>query len=143
MDATGRNKRLHVDMTVHLVLSATEAVPIEVRFGYDSADPFAVRLDFRGGLETVAPWLFSRDLLWAGLDAPCGEGDVRVWPPCRCHGSTTMRLALRGRGGAAAVYVPAAALREWLTETFAAVPAGAETPRLCWDDVLAELLRRR
>ncbi|MFJ9865763.1 SsgA family sporulation/cell division regulator [Streptomyces sp. NPDC101165] len=142
MHSTGRTERLHTDLTIHLVLSATEAVPIEVRFSYDSADPLAVRLDFRGGPGTTAPWLFSRDLLNAGLHGPSGEGDVRVWPPCRCHGPTTVRIVLRGRGGAAALYVPATAFRGWLTETFEVVPAGAEGSHMHWDDVVAELLRR-
>ncbi|MGW4566970.1 SsgA family sporulation/cell division regulator [Streptomyces sp. NPDC004561] len=141
MHGTGRTKRLHTDMTIHLVLSATEAVPIEVRFSYDSTDPLAVRLDFGGGPETVAPWLFSRDLLYEGLRTPSGEGNVRVWPPCRCHGPTTVRIVLRGGGGAAALYVPATAFQDWLTDTFTAVPAGTEASHLCWDDVVAELLR--
>ncbi|MEU1460937.1 SsgA family sporulation/cell division regulator [Streptomyces sp. NPDC005727] len=134
-------KRLHTDLDIHLVLSEAEALRLEVRFSYDPADPLAVRMDFREGPENAAPWLFSRDLLDAGLRVPSGEGSVRVWPPCRCHGSTTLRIVLRGAGGAAVLYVPADPFEGWLAETFEAVPAGTESSRLRWDDILAELLR--
>src|SRR3712207_9221311 len=55
---------------------------------YDAADPFAVRIAFGdvgdengvvdaedGGIA----WLLSRELLQAGLGAPAGDGDVRLW----------------------------------------------------------------
>ncbi|MFF2200620.1 SsgA family sporulation/cell division regulator [Streptomyces sp. NPDC058145] len=142
MHSTDRTRRLHTDLDIDLVISEGEAVRVEVRFSYDPADPFAVRMDFRDGPETIAPWLFSRDLLDAGLRAPSGEGFVRVWPPCRCHGSTTLRILLRGAGGAAVLYIPADPFEDWLTETFEAVPAGTESSHLPWNDILAELLRR-
>ncbi|MER6032778.1 MULTISPECIES: SsgA family sporulation/cell division regulator [unclassified Streptomyces] len=136
-----RTRRLHTDLDIGLVLSDAEALRLEVRFSYESADPFAVRMDFRDGPDTVAPWLFSRDLLDAGLRVPSGEGSVRVWPPCRCHGSTTLRILLRGPGGAAVLYIPADPFEGWLAQTFEAVPAGSESSHLVWDDILAKLLR--
>ncbi|MGW5330380.1 SsgA family sporulation/cell division regulator [Streptomyces sp. NPDC004014] len=142
MDPTDRTRRLHTDLSIELVISDVEALRLEVRFSYDSADPFAVRLDFSGNPEGAAPWLFSRDLLYAGLGVPSGQGSVRVWPPCSCHGSTTVRVLLRGMGGAAVLYIPAGPFGDWLTETFRAVPAGTESSHLDWDAVLAELLRR-
>ncbi|MEU6772271.1 SsgA family sporulation/cell division regulator [Streptomyces sp. NPDC046759] len=134
-------RRLHLDETVHLVVSATEALPVEVRFTYDPADPLAVRMDFTGCPDEVAPWVFSRDLLCAGLRAPVGSGNVRVWPSRRRDGAPTVRILLRGREGTAVLCVPAAAFGEWLTETFSVVPAGTEGDRLRWDDVVEELLR--
>ncbi|MGW5656881.1 SsgA family sporulation/cell division regulator [Streptomyces humi] len=142
MHSTDRTKRLHTDLTIDLVVSDGEALRLQVRFSYDSADPFAVRLDWPGGPEAAAPWLFSRDLLRTGLGDPVGEGCVRVWPPCPCHGPTTMRVLLRGMGEAAVLYVPAGPFEDWLTETFRAVPAGTEGSYLDWEAVLAELLRR-
>ncbi|MEU5312523.1 SsgA family sporulation/cell division regulator [Streptomyces sp. NPDC021562] len=142
MHSTGRSRRLHTDLTIELVISDAEAVRLDVRFSYDTADPFAVRLDLPGGPGAAAPWLFSRDLLYTGLGAPVGEGSVRVWPPCPCHGPTTVRVLLRGMGTAAVLYIPAGPFEDWLAETFRAVPAGTEGAYLDWDAVVAELLRR-
>src|SRR3954463_4064915 len=56
---------------------------------YDAADPFAVRIAFgdvgdENGVVDLEDggiaWLLSRELLQAGLAAPAGDGDVRLWP---------------------------------------------------------------
>ncbi|MFI6039475.1 SsgA family sporulation/cell division regulator [Streptomyces sp. NPDC051315] len=133
---------LRLDLTVLVVVSPTEAIPVETCFRYDPTDPLAVRMDFPGPPDGVPPWVFSRDLLYTGLRAPSGDGDVRVWPPCRCHGTKTARILLRGRNGAAVLYVPAAEFHDWLEATFAVVPAGEEGAHLRWDDILERLLRR-
>ncbi|MEU2421163.1 SsgA family sporulation/cell division regulator [Streptomyces sp. NPDC007851] len=142
MHSTDRTRRLHTDLTIALVISDMEALRLQVRFSYDSADPLAVRLDLPGGPEAAAPWLFSRDLLYTGLRVPAGEGSVRIWPPCPCHGPTTVRVLLRGTGAAAVLYIPVGPFGDWLTETFRAVPAGTEGSYLDWEAVLAELLRQ-
>ncbi|MEV8568216.1 SsgA family sporulation/cell division regulator [Streptomyces sp. NPDC051322] len=50
---------------------------VRVALRYDpEADPRAVHLIFPGGTE----WVFSRDLLEAGLLTPQRSGDVGVWP---------------------------------------------------------------
>ncbi|MCS0603038.1 SsgA family sporulation/cell division regulator [Streptomyces sp. LP11] len=141
MNPTDRTERPYLDLTVQLVLGAAAAVPVGVRLGYDPADPLAVRLDFHGASEAVPPWFLSRDQLRGGLRTPTGEGNVRVCPPCACHGPGTVRIVLRGREGAAVLYVPAAPLRGWLAGTFAAVPAGTEGTLIHWDEVVTELLR--
>ncbi|MCW2510016.1 MAG: SsgA, partial [Modestobacter sp.] len=80
--------------TFHLVgPQSWTAVPAALI--YDSTDPFAVRVRFGDGgpdedVDTApyddpdedggVEWLLSRDLLRAGLTAPVGEGDVRLWP---------------------------------------------------------------
>jgi hypothetical protein len=50
-----RTGRLHLDQTIHLVVSATQALPVAVRFTYDAADPLAVRMDFTDGADVLAP----------------------------------------------------------------------------------------
>ncbi|MFD5544953.1 SsgA family sporulation/cell division regulator [Streptomyces sp. NPDC127079] len=87
MHSTGRSRRLHTDLTIELVISDAEALGLEVRFSYDTADPFAVRLDLPGGPEAAAPSLFSRELLYTGLGVPVGElcaSCCAAWaqPPC-------------------------------------------------------------
>ncbi|OQR64558.1 hypothetical protein B6E66_08105 [Streptomyces maremycinicus] len=128
-------------LSVRVLLSADEAVQLRVCFVHDPADPLAVRMDVPGSSGRVAPWHFSRDLLYAGLRTPSGEGDVRVWPPCRCHGLDTVRILLRNGVAAAVLLVPADGLRDWLDETFAAVPAGTEFSHLDWEGALGRLLR--
>lgn len=57
------------------------AIPVLLRF--TSAEPLAVRIVFPADLSpegTDNEWVFPRALLEAGLTAPTGTGDVRVWP---------------------------------------------------------------
>ncbi|WP_324277478.1 SsgA family sporulation/cell division regulator [Blastococcus brunescens] len=73
---------------------------------YDAADPFAVRIAFgdvgdENGVVDLddggIAWLLSRELLQAGLDAPAGDGDVRLWP---AHAATdVLFLHLRAPPG--------------------------------------------
>ncbi len=101
------------------------ALPALLR--YSAADPFAVRMvlllppDETPG--AAAPesveWLFSRSLLTDGLVAPAGEGDVQV----RVEGrEVSVELA-----GAATVLLPLDGLVEFLTDSYAVVPTGAES----------------
>lgn len=56
-------------------------IPVALRFAV--AEPLAVRIVFPAGLSpegTDNEWVFPRALLEAGLQAPTGTGDVRVWP---------------------------------------------------------------
>ncbi|MBN0046755.1 SsgA family sporulation/cell division regulator [Streptomyces actuosus] len=129
-------------LNVLLVLSAEEAVSLDVRFAYDADDPLAVQMGFPGAPGHHPPWVFSRDLPAAGLRAPSGDGDVRVRPPCRCHSSDKVRILLHGRRAAAVLYVRAAPLEDWLARTFALVPAGTEGAHLLIEEALARLLGR-
>lgn len=141
---TGSARRpvvLRRTVCIRVLLSEHEALQIGVRLVYDPADPLAVRMDFPGAPDRVEPWTFSRDLLYAGLREPSGDGDVRVWPPCRCHGVGTVRILLRSSFAAAVLFVPADELRDWLDETFASVPAGEESAHLGWEEALERLLR--
>lgn len=100
-----RTGRLHLDQTIHVVVSATEALPVTVRFTYDAADPLAVRMDFTGCADVLAPWVFSRDLLFAGLRGSSGVGHVRVWPDRRRHGAGSVRILLSDTEGTAMLRV--------------------------------------
>ncbi|MFR9795670.1 SsgA family sporulation/cell division regulator [Streptomyces sp. MS06] len=138
-----RAPRTHLTLTVVLFVSGAEALPLRARFAYDTADPLAIRMGFLDAPDEVRPWAFSRDLLYTGLRTRAGEHAVQVWPPCRCHSTTMVRIVLRGGGAAAVLYVPAAELKSWLEETFALVPVGEEGAHLRLDESLEELLRQR
>ena len=142
--------------TLHLVgPQSWTAVPAALV--YDSADPFAVRVRFGdGGHDDDAPgvdaveldgldddggveWLLSRDLLRAGLTAPAGDGDVRLWPAR--GGLDVLFLQLRAPSGEALFEVSAGVVGDFLRETELLVPRGAESELLHVDDELVALLR--
>lgn len=106
---------------------------------YSAADPFAVRLvllldapEGETGPESVE-WVFSRSLLTEGLLAPAGQGDVQV----RVEGrEVSVELA-----GAATVLLPLEGLVEFLADSYAVVPTGAESAVSAdLDDDLVRLL---
>ncbi|MFE4513916.1 SsgA family sporulation/cell division regulator [Kitasatospora sp. NPDC056783] len=128
-EATGTD----IALQAGLVLGEHESVDVPVRLGYRSDDPLAVALEFLGPASDAGVWQFSRDLLWEGLHRPTGLGDVRVWPPCTCHGRASLRIMLRGCDSVVLVDLPARQVRRWLRrESFALVPRGTEATRIDW-----------
>lgn len=108
-------------------------IDLPVRFGYRGTEPFSVVMEFPGSDPAVGTWEFSRDLLWKGLHRPAGTGDVRISPPCRCHGRRRLRITLRGDDGTASIDVPVGPVQGWLRESFALVPRGREAELIDWD----------
>ncbi|WP_234350080.1 SsgA family sporulation/cell division regulator [Streptomyces sp. WM4235] len=99
------------------------AIPVLLRF--TSAEPLAVRIVFPADLSpegTDNEWVFPRALLEAGLTAPTGTGDVRVWP---C-GRVQAIVEFHSPEGVAVVQFDLSALRRFLRRTYA--PAPAATP---------------
>ncbi|MFJ3723967.1 SsgA family sporulation/cell division regulator [Streptomyces sp. NPDC090045] len=99
-------------------------IPVALRFA--PAEPLAVRIVFPADLSpegTDNEWVFPRALLEAGLQAPTGTGDVRVWP---C-GRVQAVVEFHSPEGVAVIQFDIAALRRFLRRTYA--PAGAATRR--------------
>ena len=86
-------------------------------------------------------WIFSRDLLSAGLHGPAGEGDVQVWPGDD-HGLDVLNIALSSPFGQAHFEAPTAAIADFLDRTFRVIPAGSESDFIDVDTELDELLWR-
>ncbi|MER7766752.1 SsgA family sporulation/cell division regulator [Kitasatospora sp. NPDC096140] len=127
-------------LDARLVLGEHRSVDIPVRFEYHADDPLAVALEFLGPAADGGIWQFARDLLCEGLQKPVGLGDVRIWPPCTCHGRTALRIMLRGHDGTVLIDLPARQVRRWLRrETFALVPQGTEGNLIDWDTELRGL----
>lgn len=146
--------------TLHLVGSQSwTAVPAALV--YDSADPFAVRVrfgdeadgdlnvaldaSFEGDLggepgmdDDGVEWLLSRELLRAGLTAPVGDGDVRIWPARAAL--DVLYLQLRAPSGEALFELSAGVVDDFLRETERLVPAGTESDALHVDAELLALL---
>ncbi|ARE76145.1 SsgA family sporulation/cell division regulator [Streptomyces sp. NPDC059558] len=97
-------------------------IPVALRFAV--AEPLAVRIVFPAGLSpegTDNEWVFPLALLEAGLQAPTGTGDVRIWP---C-GRVQAVVEFHSPEGVAVVQFDIAALRRFLRRTYA--PAAAAT----------------
>lgn len=99
-------------------------------------DPWAIALTFQSGSHDVV-WLLSRDLIYEGLTTSAGEGDVRVYPS-GVWGRTVLRLS--SPDGRAEISLDEEDLREFLTATFDAVPAGEELLWVPLDQELTDLL---
>ncbi|WP_327262868.1 SsgA family sporulation/cell division regulator [Streptomyces sp. NBC_01232] len=101
-------------------------IPVALRFA--AAEPLAVRIVFPAGLSpegTDNEWVFPRALLEAGLQAPTGTGDVRVWP---C-GRVQAVVEFHSPEGVAVVQFDIAALRRFLRRTYAPAPSAASITR--------------
>ncbi|MGW1895385.1 SsgA family sporulation/cell division regulator [Streptomyces sp. NPDC002004] len=123
-----------------LVAPAPRMPTIPATLHYDRLDPFAVRMTFPApatleGVEVC--WTFARDLLSAGLEAPAGDGDVRVRP----YGYERTVLEFHAQEGTAVVHVRTGELRRFLEAAAAIVPAGHEHLHLDLDRDLADLMR--
>ncbi|MEV0412700.1 SsgA family sporulation/cell division regulator [Streptomyces sp. NPDC050448] len=93
-------------------------IPVALRFA--PAEPLAVRIVFPAGLSpegTENEWVFPRALLEAGLQAPSGTGDVRVWP---C-GRVQAVVEFHSPEGVAVIQFDIAALRRFLRRANASV----------------------
>ncbi|MDJ0380557.1 SsgA family sporulation/cell division regulator [Streptomyces sp. G-G2] len=93
-------------------------IPVNLRFAPD--EPLAVRIVFPADLSpegTDNEWVFPRALLEAGLQAPTGTGDVRVWP---C-GRVQAVVEFHSPEGVAVIQFDIAALRRFLRRTNAAL----------------------
>jgi hypothetical protein len=108
---------------------------------YTAEDPYAIRMAFHVGTDEPVEWIFSRELLAAGMDAPAGEGDVHVWPGMD-HGLGILNIALSSPFGHAHFEAPMGAIADFLGRTFAVIPAGHESTFINIDTELDELLWR-
>ncbi|MFB7776184.1 SsgA family sporulation/cell division regulator [Streptomyces bauhiniae] len=111
-----------LDVTISLIIDGARTLHLPVRFTYDPHFPFAVTLEIPKADGGLNRWFFARDLLQAGLLRPSGEGDIRIWPPCRCSGRPHVRMRLRDSFASALLDIPARPLWEWLQLTWQAVP---------------------
>ncbi|MFD4661481.1 SsgA family sporulation/cell division regulator [Kitasatospora sp. NPDC058444] len=131
-------------LDAQLALGEGRFIDLQVRFVYRVDEPFAVVMEFPGSDPAVGTWEFSRDLLWKGLRRPTGMGDVRIQPPCRCHGRRRLRITLRGDDGTASIDVPVEPVESWLRErSFGLVPRGRESELIDWDAELSRLAAGR
>jgi hypothetical protein len=128
---------VEAELELALVLPGGLAVPLPTRFCYRADDPYAVHLYFFLEAREPVHWTFARALLTAGMSAPVGSADVRVWPG---HDHTLVYLYLASPDGAAQVEIPAVPLADWLGRIHRLVPPGQEDRHLDLDALLSNLL---
>lgn len=124
-----------------LITSADQERAVTARLSYLPDDPLAVRIAFPPEVSldhAHVTWVFGRELLDAGLSAPAGEGDVRLWP----FGPGRTVIEFHAPEGVAVVEFGTPDLGRFLQETYAAVPVADESRLLALDRGLAALLRR-
>ncbi len=139
----GRPTSVRTQVQLRLVVPGSSSMPVRAGLTYDLADPYAVTVAFHTGSTgeeggSVA-WTFARSLLTEGVSATVGEGDVQVWPSHE-HGSSVVCLSLSSPSGRALFEIPFPELAEFLAQTYAAVPTGAESDYVDVDAELALLL---
>ena len=127
-------------LELQLVAADGAFVPVEADFAYDPVDPFAIRAEFRLS-EDEAPvvWVFARDLISAGLEAPAGQGDVSLWPS-QSRGEPVVCMALTSPGGQALLECRREDLSGFLEQTLSTVAAGDESRHLDVDTPIGRLL---
>jgi Streptomyces sporulation and cell division protein, SsgA len=129
------------ELGLSLVVPEHGAVPLVASLCYSAGDPYAIRMAFHVGTDDPVEWIFSRDLLSAGLAGPTGEGDVRVWPT-EVHGLGVLNIALSSPFGQAHFEAPMISIADFLNRTYGLIPAGCEGDSINIDSELDELLWR-
>jgi hypothetical protein len=129
------------ELGLSLVVPEHGAVPLVASLAYSVGDPYAIRMAFHVGTDDPVEWIFSRDLLSAGLGGPTGEGDVQVWPG-EIHGIAVLNLALSSPFGQAHFEAPMISIADFLNRTYSLIAAGCEGDFINIDGELDELLWR-
>lgn len=126
------------NVTLDLLDTAGDAMPVEAELRYEPDDPYAVTVAFLSGPDEVC-WTFARDVLIDGVDRPTGDGDVHVRPCLDSHGHSVVIVELLSPHGVALVQARTRDLRPFINEMTAAVPAGAELLQVDVDAALAAI----
>ena len=116
-----------------------EATSIEADLVFDPADPYAVTMVFRTGVQEVL-WTFGRELLVEGRYEPTGDGDVHVWPCLSSDGSAVVIIELCSPDGELLVQAGSRSVDRFVTAMLDSVPDGQESAFVNFDDELASLL---
>jgi len=137
---------LHLPRTITTPLSLTVSTgtgeaELDAELRYDPADPFAVSLAIGVDCGEPVVWTFARELLSAGVNSPAGEGDITVEPDVtEGFGSERQLRITLATDCMATMLASTDRVVEFLVETYAVVPTGAELDRVDFDAEIAALL---
>jgi hypothetical protein len=130
---------LQQTVRARLITDDRPELPVRPTLRYDSAEPFAVHIDFPAQVSADGEgvtWMFARALLEEGLGRPAGEGDVRIRPA----GWARTVIEFRSPLGLAEIRFGTATLRRFLLRSYDIVEPGAEDLGPDLDHGLAALL---
>ncbi|WP_416965229.1 SsgA family sporulation/cell division regulator [Streptomyces sp. Agncl-13] len=132
---------VQAEVMMSFLVSEELSFRIPVELGYETCDPYAVRLTFHLPGDAPVTWTFGRELLIDGLGMACGEGDVRIEPvDPETLGEVLIRLQV---GSDQALFrTGAAPLVAFLDRTDRLVPLGQEGALADFDTHLDEALDR-
>lgn len=114
-------------------------IDVPTTLGYRAEDPYAVSMVFHSAAGDVE-WVVSRTLLLQGLAAPCGDGDVKVYPSIDEDAHAVAIIDFHSPDGRLVAQADSHALQAFLARTFEVVPVGVETRHLDMDALVAALL---
>lgn len=117
-----------------------QPAPVVTRWSYSAYDPFAVSLAVRTRHDRWVEWLIGRELVIAALEAPAGEGDVRM-RPLTVQGYHIVEIEIRSHDGRAVLEVDHDLLRTFVGATLEMVAEGAEADRMDLDGEIARITR--
>lgn len=135
-------QRVSFPLTLLLLSSSGNVLPLEAELQYSSTDPLAVVALFDTGEDAPIRWVFARDLLIGGLERRTGDGDVAVYPATGVDGDQAVRIRLRSPDGDALLEAGTDSISQFLAQTWRLVVPGAEGRLLDIDSVLGALLDR-
>jgi hypothetical protein len=115
-----------------------QPAPVVTRWSYSAYDPFAVSLAVRARQDRWVEWLIGRELVIAALDAPTGEGDVRM-QPLSVQGYDIVEIEIRSHDGRAVLEVDQGLLRSFVDATLEMVPVGTEADRMDLDGEIGRI----
>ncbi|WP_406457531.1 SsgA family sporulation/cell division regulator [Streptomyces sp. NBC_01622] len=132
---------VQAEVMMSFLVSEELSFRIPVELGYETCDPYAVRLTFHLPGDAPVTWAFGRELLIDGVGRASGDGDVRIEPvDPETLGEVLIRLQV---GGDQALFrTRAAPLVAFLDRTDLLVPLGQEGALADFDAHLDEALDR-
>ncbi|MBO1334358.1 SsgA family sporulation/cell division regulator [Streptomyces sp. VRA16 Mangrove soil] len=137
---TEHGRHIELLTKLHFLSAPPEMGSIDCKFTYSADDPFAVCIRLMVTADRGVTWVVGRDLLYAGVERPNGEGDFKVWPTRGPHGRSLLYLRLEVPEGSATFVADLTVVRRWLEDTYAMVPSGSEGTYLDWDALTESLL---
>lgn len=123
--------RMTATVTEMVLISDPTMPPVHAELRYRSDDPFAVQLLLSIDQSPAITWVFGRDLLVEGMQAPAGIGDVQVFP---VHDGTVIELRSGEQVASLLAHTPD--LANFLDHSIQIVPAGSES---AYFDIEADL----
>ncbi|MFL6124946.1 SsgA family sporulation/cell division regulator [Actinophytocola sp.] len=114
--------------------------PVRSRWSYRADEPFTVTAAFQTDRDRWVEWVFSRELLVAGLNDPAGVGDVR-FRPIEERGLRMLACEIESPEGYALLELDHEAVAEFLDATEEIIPLGREDEHFDVDALIAELTR--